>query len=50
MEEIKQSIIKRAEERLKCTYTPDIRIRILIDMKEELEALKQANSVFSENN
>ena len=47
MEEIKQQIIKRTEDKLKCTYTADVRIRILTDMKEELEMLKQAESVFS---
>ena len=46
MEEIKKQIIERAEERLKCTYTPDVRISILTDMKEELEVLKEAESVF----
>lgn len=47
MEEIKQQIIKRAEQRLNCTYTADVRLRVLTDMKEELEMLKQAESVFS---
>lgn len=47
MKEIKQQIIKRAEDRLKCTYSADVRIRILTDMKEELEVLKKAEAVFS---
>ena len=47
MEEIKQQIIKRAEDRLNIVTSPDARQRILIDMKEELKILKEAESVFS---
>ena len=47
MEEIKQQIIKRAENRLNIVTSPDARQRILIDMKEELKILKEAQSVFS---
>lgn len=49
MEEIKKQIIKRAEDRLNSAYNPDIRLRILTDMKEELEMLKKAEAVFSDD-
>ena len=47
MEEIKQQIIKRAEDRLNIVTIPEARQRILVDMKEELKILKEAQSVFS---
>ena len=47
MEEIKQQIIKRAENRLNVVTSSEARQRILIDMKEELKILKEAESVFS---
>ena len=47
MEEIKQQIIKRAEDRLNIIASPEARQRILIDMKEELKILKEAESVFT---
>ena len=47
MEEIKQQIIKRAEDRLNIVTIPEARQRILVDMKEELKILKEAQSVFN---
>ena len=47
MENIKQQILKRAEERLKANYSNDIRQRILMDMNDELKLFKQGEEILS---
>ena len=47
MENIKQQIIKRAEERLKANHSADVRQRVLLDMNEELKLFKLAEEIIS---